>query len=153
APSLRRGLVLAADTVVVDGPTILGKPRDEGHALEMLLRLRGRQHRVLTGVAVVDPSSGESVTGVETALVTMRHYTDGEAQAFVASGEATDKAGAYAVQDPTFRPAASVDRCYVNVVGLPLCLTIKLLRQLGAALETPAPPKECQRCPLESESP
>ena len=151
APSLRRGLVLAADTVVVDGETVLGKPRDEGHALEMLERLQGRQHQVLTGVAVVDATTGESIGGVETSLVTMRHYTDAEARAFVASGGATDKAGAYAVQDTTFRPAASVNGCYVNVVGLPLCLTMRLLRQLGAALETPAPPKECQRCPLESE--
>ena len=153
ASSLRRGLVLAADTVVVDGSTILGKPRDEGHAMEMLLRLRGRQHRVLTGVAVVDPSSGESVTGVETALVTMRPYTNDEAQAFVASGQAMDKAGAYAIQDPVFHPVATVDGCYLNVVGLPLCLAIRLLRQKGATLDTLSAPVECYDCPLGSESP
>ncbi len=151
APSLRRGLVLAADTVVVDGETILGKPRDDGHALEMLERLRGQQHRVITGVAVVDTGTGESIAGVETSLVTMRDYTDAEARAFVASGEATDKAGAYAVQDPTFQPASSVDGCHVNVVGLPLCLTMRLLRQLGADMDTPSAPKECRRCLLESE--
>lgn len=149
AASVRQGLILAADTAVVDGDVILGKPRDEGHALEMLRRLRGHQHRVLTGVAVVDASSGRSAAGVEASLVTMRSYTDAEAQAFVASGEAMDKAGAYAIQDSGFRPATSVEGCYVNVVGLPLCLAVRMLRQLGAVLETPTPPKECLGCPLQ----
>ena len=153
ASSLHRGLALAADTEVVDGATVLGKPRDEAHALEMLRRLRGREHRVLTGVAVVDASSGESVTAVEATSVTMRPYTDDEASAFVASGEATDKAGAYAVQDHTFQPAASVQGCYLNVVGLPLCLTTTLLGQMGAFLDGPPSPEACSYCPLRGESP
>ena len=151
--SLHRGLVLAADTEVVDGATVLGKPRDEAHALEILRRLRGREHRVLTGVAVVDACSGESVTAVEASRVTMRSYTDDEASAFVASGEAMDKAGAYAVQDPTFQPAASVEGCYLNVVGLPLCLTTTLLGQMGAYLDGPPAPEACPYCPLKGESP
>ena len=152
ASAVRRGLGLGADTEVVDGTTVLGKPRDEADAIDMLRRLRGGEHRVLTGVAAVDASSGESVTAVAESRVTMRPYTDEEARSFVASGEAMDKAGAYAVQHPAFHPAASVEGCYLNVVGLPLCLAVTLLRQMGAALGTPAAPKECPSCPLRSEA-
>ncbi|MEE8442483.1 MAG: 23S rRNA (uracil(1939)-C(5))-methyltransferase RlmD [Dehalococcoidia bacterium] len=151
AASVRRGLVLGADTAVVDGGTVLGKPSDEADAMEMLLRLKGREHRVLTGVAVVDAVSGESATGVSETRVTMRSYTNEEAWTFVASGEAMDKAGAYAVQHPTFRPAASVEGCYLNVVGLPLCLSVGLLKQLGAELSCPTAPKECPNCSLRVE--
>ncbi len=143
AASLHRGTVLAADTIVVDGQAILGKPRDHAHALEMLRQLRGREHKVMTGVAVVDASSGQSASGIETTVVTMRPYTEEEASTYVASGDAMDKAGSYAIQDAVFRPAASVEGCYLNVVGLPLCLAEKLLRQMGVALDTLPSPIEC----------
>ena len=144
-----RGLVLAADTLVVDGDTVLGKPQGEAEALEMLVKLGGREHRVLTGVAVVNASTGDAVTDVESSGVAMRDYTKDEAQEFVASGKALDKAGAYAVQDTDFRPAALVDGCYVNVVGLPLCLSVKLLRQMGAKVGTPPVPEGCNSCRLD----
>ena len=148
ASVVKQGLILAADTAVVDGETILGKPKDETQALEMLYGLRGREHQVLTGVAVVKASSGESITGVEASQVAMRLYTDEEAMAFVASGQAMDKAGAYAVQDTVFVPAASLDGCYLNVVGLPLCLAVSLLKQLGTDLGSITAPNECTHCPL-----
>ncbi len=138
-----RGLVLAADTLVVDGDRILGKPGDAAEAMALLRNLRGRRHRVMTGVAVVNAASGESTTGVEVSWVAMRDYADSEAQAFVDSGAAMDKAGAYAVQDTQFRPAESVQGCYWNVVGLPLCLATRLLRRLGADLSEMEFPKEC----------
>ena len=153
ASGLRRGTVLAADTEVVDEGVVLGKPKDEGHAMEMLRQLRGREHQVLTGVAVVDTVSGECATAVETSRVIMRSYTDDEAWAFISSGEAMDKAGAYAVQDPIFKPAASVEGCYLNVVGLPLCLSVTLLKQIGATLDSPSAPVECSSCPLRGGSP
>ena len=152
ASAIDRGLVIGADTEVVDGTNILGKPRDKAHATEMLQQLRGRKHQVFTGVAVVDASSGESVTGVEVSHVTMRLYTDDEVQDFVESGEAMDKAGAYAVQDPSFQPAFSVEGCYLNVVGLPLCLAAGLLRQMGGALDSVVTPPECSNCRLIEES-
>ncbi|MCH8940442.1 MAG: septum formation protein Maf, partial [Chloroflexi bacterium] len=143
-----KGLVLAADTLVVDGDTILGKPQDEVEAHEIRMKLRGGEHRLLTGVAVINSSSGEAVSGVESTRVVMRDYTEDEAQEFVASGKALDKAGAYAVQDTDFRPAALVDGCYVNVVGLPLCLSVRLLRQMGAEVGTPPVPEGCNNCRL-----
>ena len=85
----------------------------------------------------------ESTTGVETSWVRMRNYTDEEARTFVESGEALDKAGAYAIQDELFHPAEHVEGCYLNVVGLPLCLTVDLLRQMGADLSEVILPQGC----------
>ncbi len=148
ASSVHRGTVLAADTQVFDDSTALGKPRDEAQAMEMLRQLQGRTHRVLTGVAVVDVATSRQTTGVQETVVTMRSYTDDEALAFITSGEAVDKAGAYAIQDQDFRPAAQVEGCYTNVVGLPLCLATNLLRDMGVELDIPAAPADCSRCPL-----
>jgi predicted house-cleaning NTP pyrophosphatase (Maf/HAM1 superfamily) len=116
--------------------------------MDMLRRLQGRTHRVLTGVAVVDVATGRHTTGVQETVVTMRPYTDDEALAFIASGEALDKAGAYAIQDSDFHPAAQVEGCYTNVVGLPLCLATNLLRDMGVELGIPAVPAECSQCPM-----
>ena len=148
ASSVAAGLVLGADTVVVEGERVLGKPVDHQDALRMLRRLRGGSHRVLTGVAVVDAASGRTLTASRESRVTMRPYTDGEMEAFVASGEAQDKAGAYAIQDPEFAPVAAVEGCYLNVVGLSLCLAVSLMRELGAALDRVVAPQECWDCPL-----
>ena len=148
ASSVATGLVLGADTVVVDGERVLGKPVDHQDALRILRRLRGGSHRVLTGVAVVDAASGRTLTASRESRVTMRSYTDGEMEAYVASGEAQDKAGAYAIQDPGFAPVAALEGCYLNVVGLPLCLAVSLMRDLGAALDTVVAPQECRNCPL-----
>jgi len=148
-----RGLVLAADTLVVDGDTVLGKPRDAAEAAAMLRRLRDRAHRVITGVAVVDASRPTAilVDHVSTA-VRMRPYSDDELAAYIARGEPFDKAGAYAIQDPQFRPVASYDGCYCNVVGLPLRAVIRLLRRAGLDItdgHLARLPRECAGCPVE----
>ena len=148
AARVQSGLVLGADTVVVDGDTVLGKPRDPGDALRMLRRLKDRHHRVLTAVAVVDAASDRTRSAVHESRVTMRPYTDDEIEAYVSSGEAQDKAGAYAIQDPDFHPVAALEGCYLNVVGLPLCSAVSLLREAGATLDGVAAPEECFDCPL-----
>jgi len=139
--------VVAADTVVVHDGTILGKPRDAGEARDMLSRLRGGKHTVVTGVAVL--SGGTYHTGHAATTVTMRRYSDDEIAAYIASGDALDKAGAYGIQDPYFRPAERVDGCYLNVVGLPLCTLAGMLREAGVSLRVPpmwALPTQCQEC-------
>ena len=81
--------------------------------------------------------------------VTMRHYSDDEIAAYTASGDALDKAGAYGIQDPYFTPAARVDGCYLNVVGLPLCTLAGMLREAGVPLRARplwALPTQCQEC-------
>lgn len=144
---VQRGVVLAADTVVVHEGRVVGKPVAEDEAMAMLRSLRGREHLVLTGVVAMDATSGRYASGTRVSRVLMREYSDQEAWAFVASGSAMDKAGAYAVQDESFVPAESVTGCYLNVVGLPLCLAIAVLREMGVEVDGIRLPAECTAGP------
>jgi septum formation protein len=141
-------IVLAADTVVVLDGGVLGKPASAAAARGMLVALRGRAHRVLTGVAVVAPA-GEAAALVESE-VRMRAYGDAEIEAYVASGDAFDKAGGYAIQSETFHPVDAIGGCWCNVMGLPLWTAHTLLRDAG--LLAPVPPDRayarCAACPL-----
>ena len=122
-------LVIGADTSVVLEGKILGKPVDEVEAREMLTALRGRSHRVVTGVTVSrDSAAASSVTSSD---VTMREYSDGEMEAYIASGEPFDKAGGYAIQDSLFAPVSALSGCYLNVVGFPLCEVVRLMSEVG----------------------
>ena len=125
------GIVLGADTVVVLGGAILGKPTSVAEAVEMLRGLRDRDHGVTTGLVVVDSETGRVEAAAVASTVHMRPYDDDEIAAYVASGEPFDKAGGYAVQDVHFRPAEKVEGCYLNVVGLPLCKAADLLARMG----------------------
>ena len=129
-------VVLGADTVVVLDGRILGKPADECEARAMLRALRGRPHVVITGVAV---ASGDRIgwRGLTESVVEMRSYADEELERYVATGRPLDKAGAYAIQDPDFRPARRLVGCYPNVVGLPLCAALRGLRSAGLAPSGP----------------
>jgi septum formation protein len=135
----REGWVLAADTVVADGGTVLGKPRDQRQAVEYLMRLRGREHQVITGVCLLALSGGEEMTDIAVTTVRMRRYALREAESYAESGEALDKAGAYAIQDPSFRPVEALSGCYTNVVGLPLCRVYPLLERAGESPRNPLP--------------
>lgn len=138
------GVVVAADTVVTLRGRILGKPRDEGEARSTLSALRGRAHRVITGLALLDLPSGRLDLERVVTRVTMRSYSDEEIEAYVRSGSALDKAGAYGIQDAAFGPVARIEGCYLNVVGLPLCALVRGLRRLGYAL--PPGPYSSGRC-------
>jgi septum formation protein len=118
APS--NSLVLAADTEVEIDGAVLGKPVDDGAARAMLLALRNRPHRVLTGLALA-LDEGIAWSSVVETTVWMRPYGDDEIARYIASGRPLDKAGAYGIQDAEFQPVARIDGCYTNVVGLPLC--------------------------------
>ena len=145
------GIVIAADTIVVDGDTILGKPADSSEAAAMLRRLRGKTHRVITGRAVVDAGGGQRPASHVVTAVHMRPYSDAEIAAYVARGDPLDKAGAYAIQDEQFHPVGSYDGCYCNVVGLPLKALLILLRRAGLDITLgglEALPPECVACPI-----
>jgi MAF protein len=147
----REGIVIAADTIVVDGDTILGKPADGSEAEATLRRLRAREHRVITGLAVVDAGSGGRAASHVVTAVRMRRYSDGEIAAYAARGEPLDKAGAYAIQDERFHPVASYDGCYCNVVGLPLKALVVLLRRAGLDITSgslQSLPEQCAACPI-----
>jgi len=143
--------VLGADTVVVLDGEVLGKPAGPREATHMLARLRGRTNRVVTGVTVLDGRSGRWLASAKTSHVAMRKYADAEVAAYVASGDPMDKAGSYAVQHDGFNPAVRVDGCYLNVVGLPLCEVVTLMRDMGSPVRLRdgwRPPSRCADCPL-----
>lgn len=123
-------LVLAADTTVVDGTDILGKPVDSAEAVSMLKRLRGHAHQVYTGIALFRKSDGLLLKDLCVTDVPMRDYSDEEIEAYVQTGDPLDKAGAYAIQHPKFRPVASMDGCFASVMGLPVCHVIRLMRKM-----------------------
>ena len=125
---------------MLDG-RLLGKPADGAEAREMLRSLRGRAHTVVTGVAVAGP--GGVVSGAKATIVRFRGYSDEEIEEYVRGGSPMDKAGAYGIQDREFAPAAAVTGCYLNVVGLPLCLAGELLREAGALPEGAEERLEC----------
>lgn len=118
--------VLAADTVVVLEGECLGKPRDAGEAAEMLRRLSGQVHEVLTGFTL--RKAGRADTGVCRTRVAFRDLTEAEISAYVESGEPMDKAGAYGIQSGAAHMVRRVEGSYSNVVGLPLAEVVESLR-------------------------
>ncbi|HEX9090656.1 MAG TPA: Maf family protein [Anaerolineales bacterium] len=142
------GVVIAADTTVVDcqvdgRTTILGKPQDHGEAKDMLLSLRGHAHQVHTAITILSTPDGRLITDLCTTQVPMRHYSDQEIEAYIASGDPMDKAGAYAIQHSGFHPVDNLEGCYANVMGLPLCHLKRSLYKLS--IFPPADvPQACQ---------
>ena len=122
-------VVLGADTVVVVAGQLLGKPSDAADAPRMLRMLSGREHQVITGVCLV--VSGQPSVASETTLVTVSEITDKEIADYVASGEPMDKAGAYAIQGIASRWIPRIEGDYNNVVGLPVALAWRMMRQAG----------------------
>lgn len=131
AAGRRRGVVLGADTLVVVDGEALGKPADADDAGRMLRRLRGREHLVITGVAVVDAATGREASEAVVSRVRMGDYADAVIEAYVASGEPLDKAGAYAIQGQGRRLVERLDGSWSNVVGLPVDETRALLAAFG----------------------
>jgi len=123
--------VLAADTIVADGDALLGKPSGPEEARKMLRALRGRVHMVWTALAVVPPGAENAVLDLCVSQVPMRNYSDAEIEAYIASGDPLDKAGAYAIQHPEFRPVVAFQGCFASVMGLPLCHLLRVLKKVG----------------------
>lgn len=122
-----RGLVLAADTIVVCEGEILGKPADEAEARRMLRKLSGRRHRVYTGVALVKGS--RRVVGYERTEVVFRELSKKQIDWYVSTGEPMDKAGSYAIQGTGAALIRAVRGCYTNVIGLPLPTVLDMLAE------------------------
>ena len=137
AARVREGIVLGADTVVTIDGEPLGKPADPDDARRMLRRLRGREHEVITGVAVVDVRTGRAERTAVTSRVRMADYDERALEAYVATGEPLDKAGAYAIQGAGGALVAGYEGSYSNVVGLPLDETARLLTAFGVAVSAP----------------
>ncbi len=120
ARRVSHALVLGADTIVVLGNEIFGKPRDAKHAKDMLARLSGKTHQVYTGLALTDTGTAQTLTEVATTHVTLRALSPQDISRYVATGESMDKAGAYGAQGRASAFIHSVSGCFYNVVGLPL---------------------------------
>lgn len=121
--------VVAGDTVVVDGTRVLTKPEDEEGAVHMLLSLSGREHQVLSGIALA--YDGRTTTRVVRTAVRFREFDEAAARAYVATGEPMDKAGAYGIQGLGAALVASIDGDYYSVVGFPIAAFLALLEERG----------------------
>jgi septum formation protein len=119
--------VLGADTVVIVDEEVLGKPRNKEDAARMLRMLSGRRHLVTTGVCLV--GAGFEYTRSETTTVEFSDITDAEIRDYIATGEPMDKAGAYAIQGIASRWIPGIEGDYSNVVGLPVFLVWRMLRE------------------------
>ncbi len=113
------GIIIAADTIVVQHNRILGKPANEAHAFEMLSNLSGQTHEVITGVCI--RQGGRAVVFSICTEVTFRTVDKAEIEAYIASGCPMDKAGAYAIQGGAAHMVRAINGSYTNVIGLPLC--------------------------------
>lgn len=125
------GLIIGADTIVVHNGEILGKPAGEKHAKEMLEKLQGDEHYVYSGVAVVNAQNGHAEVTHQKTKVILNPISPEEIEAYVATGEPMDKAGAYAIQGIASIFVAGIEGCYFNVVGLPLERLAYLLKKMG----------------------
>ncbi len=123
-------LIIGADTLVSLDGELLGKPTDDADAFKMLTHLSGTCHEVVTGVALVDTQTEREVVWSETTQVYFRELQSTEIDAYIASGEASDKAGAYGIQGRGAVFVRRIEGCYFNVVGLPLASLVEHLFNL-----------------------
>jgi len=123
--------ILGADTIVTIDNRILGKPEDSEKAREMLLFLGGKEHRVITGFCVLDPSATVARSEAVTTLVRFKPLSEKEIEGYIRTGEPFGKAGSYAIQGVGSFMVESITGSYTNVVGLPLCAVIKVLVSIG----------------------
>jgi septum formation protein len=146
-------LMLGADTVVVGPAELLGKPKDTAHARAILETLRGIEHYVVTGFVVLRTTGDHTAEtirqGATITKVVMGDYSDTEIEAYIATGEPMDKAGAYALQGLGGKLVERVEGCRTNVVGLPLCAVRHALEAGGAELLAVPGGGYCGYCMLE----
>ena len=122
-------IIISADTIVVFGGKILGKPKDAQDATAMLASMRAQEHWVMTAIAIRRVDQKSAKLELCRSKVRMRAYSDAEIQSYVDSGDPLDKAGAYAIQDNDFHPAEGFAGCMASVMGMPLCHLERMLRR------------------------
>jgi MAF protein len=136
-------IIVAADTLVVLCDQVIGKPTDAASARDTLVALRTGEHQVITGLAVILPGASTPILQAVETRVWMRQYRGEEIANYIDRGEPFDKAGAYAIQDPEFDPVETIEGCYANVMGLPLCHLFTTLRD-AASLHSLPPVAVCE---------
>ena len=126
-----RGLVIGADTIVVINGLIIGKPKNNQHAVEILKSLSGNHHDVVTGVALIDLDGNQEIVWSARTLVCFRKLRESEILEYVRSHDTSDKAGAYGIQGRAAAFVSRIEGCYFNVVGLPLAGLVEKLWELS----------------------
>jgi septum formation protein len=134
-PERQGNLIISADTVVVLDGQILGKPQDRLENAQYLRRLSGRQHSVITAICLLDVDTGRSVCAHETSLINFKNLGENEIDVYASSGEGLDKAGGYGIQGAAGIFVKTVEGPYDNVVGLPIALLEKMLKENGWHVE------------------
>lgn len=123
------GLVLGADTIVVVEGEVLGKPASREDAARMLQLISGREHEVITSIALVDAQTGRSKVGLEVTEVKVKVLTADDIEEYLETGEAFDKAGAYGIQGRASVFVEGIRGCFFNVVGLPLARLDRMIKE------------------------
>jgi septum formation protein len=129
ARKLVEGIVIGADTIVVYAGEVMGKPKDQSDAIQILKRLSGKKHEVITGVALVNARNNREYVWSEKTSVWFRQLSDIEIKKYVESGQPMDKAGAYGIQGRAAAFVKRIEGCYFNVVGLPLASLVENLKR------------------------
>jgi septum formation protein len=124
-------VIIGADTIVVLGNTVFGKPETDLHAKEMLSQLSGNIHQVITGYALLDTKSGKTIVRCETTTLKMKPLTSVEIDTYIRTGEPLGKAGAYAIQGKGQELIERVEGGHLNVIGLPVDAVLAALQELG----------------------
>lgn len=127
-------IVIAADTFVIHNNRFLGKPHTAENAEFMLQSLQGQTHSVITGIALIETSTGKIINEISETKVTLRKLSTEEIDCYVNTGEPLDKAGAYAIQGHAAIFIEKIDGDYFTVMGLPLCLLSTKLKEFGISL-------------------
>lgn len=127
AKKQKTGIIIAVDTIVALGENVLGKPKNAADAKRMLKALSGKTNVVYSGMCVIDAKTGKTLQDYEETMIVFRKLTSAEIDAYVATGEPLDKAGAYAMQGIAALFIERVEGCYSNVIGLPLPKLAKML--------------------------
>lgn len=131
---ISEGIIIAADTIVVKGNEILGKPKDRQDAMRMLKKLSGTSHFVYTALVVLDKKSNRMETAIEKTKVEMRKLDEKEIEKYVNSGEPMDAAGAYKIQEGATTFVRRIEGDYNNIVGLPLASLIEMLKKFDSKI-------------------
>lgn len=134
ADQMDHALIIGADTLVVCDQEMLGKPKDEQDALRMLMRLQGRTHQVISGIAIVEVIDGKvhrTETEARQTMVRMLPLSQNQIKWYIQTGEPFDKAGAYGIQGIGAMFIDSIEGCYFNVVGLSLSLLAQMIERMG----------------------
>ena len=131
ANAMDSGLIIGADTIVVDGSEILGKPKDRADAKRMLAELSGKKHRVITGLSLVDAGQNKTYSHSEITYVYFRELSEKDIETYLDTNEPYDKAGAYGIQGHAGLFVEKIEGCYFNVVGFPVVAFNNIMKAAG----------------------